>query len=76
MPQPDLPARIKNDVPFTKYDRETFYSAGSPVGYVDYPFADEEAEENYRNPRQEKHGGRAFAKAIYYRMTSEPQVHL
>jgi NADPH2 dehydrogenase len=37
---PDLPYRIKNSIPLTKYNRDTFYSPG-PVGYVDYPVADE-----------------------------------
>lgn len=41
---PDLPARLKNAVEFTPYDRNTFYSggeAGPGHGYVDYPFAEE-----------------------------------
>ncbi|WVW80907.1 hypothetical protein I302_102898 [Kwoniella bestiolae CBS 10118] len=32
---PDLPARLKNDWPLRKYDRDTFYSPG-PKGYVDF----------------------------------------
>ncbi|GAA5945843.1 hypothetical protein JCM1841_001483, partial [Sporobolomyces salmonicolor] len=38
---PDLVARIKNNVPFTEYDRETFYKIGptETKGYIDYPFA-------------------------------------
>ncbi|KAL5532373.1 hypothetical protein ACEPAF_5943 [Sanghuangporus sanghuang] len=48
---PDLPARIKNSIPFTPYNRETFYMVGRPEGYVDYPFADDETERKY----QEKH---------------------
>jgi NADPH2 dehydrogenase len=43
---PDLPARIKNGVPFTKYNRDTFYSQG-PVGYTDYPTADKVEESSY-----------------------------
>ncbi|KAK7442714.1 hypothetical protein VKT23_015960 [Stygiomarasmius scandens] len=39
---PDLPRRIKHDIPFNKYDRTTFYIPGSSdaKGYTDYPFAD------------------------------------
>ena len=36
-PQPDLPARLKDDLRFNVYNRATFYTPGS-VGYVDYPF--------------------------------------
>ncbi|KAL8293259.1 hypothetical protein RQP46_000953 [Phenoliferia psychrophenolica] len=35
---PDLVERVRNGIPFTKYDRDTFYTPG-PKGYVDYPFA-------------------------------------
>jgi 2,4-dienoyl-CoA reductase-like NADH-dependent reductase (Old Yellow Enzyme family) len=35
---PDLPRRIKEGIPLTKYDRSTFYSHGRE-GYVDYDFA-------------------------------------
>jgi N-ethylmaleimide reductase len=33
---PDLPDRIKNGVPFTPYNRATFYG-GDVAGYTDYP---------------------------------------
>ncbi|TCD62278.1 hypothetical protein EIP91_007117 [Steccherinum ochraceum] len=33
---PDLPVRLKNDIPLTPYDRSLFYKAGSPQGYIDY----------------------------------------
>lgn len=33
---PDLPERIRKNVPLTPYDRATFYSGGSK-GYTDYP---------------------------------------
>ena len=33
---PDLPERIRRDVPFTPYHRPTFYTPG-PEGYTDYP---------------------------------------
>lgn len=36
---PDLPFRIANEIPFNKYERATFYTPKSPVGYVDYPFS-------------------------------------
>ncbi|KAA1472761.1 FMN-linked oxidoreductase [Dentipellis sp. KUC8613] len=36
---PDLPRRIKEDLKFNKYDRDTFYSVEEPKGYIDYPFA-------------------------------------
>lgn len=31
---PDLPERIKNDWPLSKYDRSTFYTSG-PEGYIE-----------------------------------------
>jgi N-ethylmaleimide reductase len=34
---PDLPERLRRDLPLARYDRETFY-AGDRRGYVDYPF--------------------------------------
>ncbi|TFK62755.1 NADH:flavin oxidoreductase/NADH oxidase [Pluteus cervinus] len=41
---PDLPVRIQNDIPWTKYDRKTFNTPGesdlTAVGYLDYPFAE------------------------------------
>ena len=36
---PDLPARIKHGIPFTPYNRATFYGGGA-AGYTDYPFHD------------------------------------
>ncbi|KAL0567648.1 Alpha-1,3-mannosyltransferase-like protein [Marasmius crinis-equi] len=38
---PDLPYRLKHDIPLTPYDRDTFYVPGShdPRGYTDYAFA-------------------------------------
>jgi N-ethylmaleimide reductase len=35
---PDLPRKIKDGIPFTKYDRSTFYG-GAEKGYTDYPEA-------------------------------------
>ena len=37
---PDLPYRLQHGIPFTKYNRDTFYSKG-PKGYIDYPFSKE-----------------------------------
>ncbi|KAF8315600.1 FMN-linked oxidoreductase [Clavulina sp. PMI_390] len=41
IPNPDLPLRLKNGIPFTKYDRKTFYTRGPAAtrGYIDYPAA-------------------------------------
>ncbi|KAL1753971.1 hypothetical protein FB107DRAFT_249783 [Schizophyllum commune] len=38
---PDLPRRLRENIPLTPYNRATFYLAGdaSPTGYTDYPFA-------------------------------------
>ncbi|KAF5366829.1 hypothetical protein D9758_006518 [Tetrapyrgos nigripes] len=38
---PDLPFRLLNDIPLTKYDRSLFYCPGdnSGKGYIDYPFS-------------------------------------
>ena len=38
---PDLPFRVQKGIPFTEYDRTTFYKRGSPEGYTDYPFSKE-----------------------------------
>ena len=38
---PDLPFRVQMDIPFAKYNRNTFYKTGSPEGYTDYPFSKE-----------------------------------
>ncbi|EJD49440.1 FMN-linked oxidoreductase [Auricularia subglabra TFB-10046 SS5] len=35
---PDLPERIRKGIPFTPYDRSTFYLRMSPRGYTDYAF--------------------------------------
>ena len=43
--QPDLPLRLKSNIPLNAYDRSTFYLGGNenPKGYTDYPFADKVA---------------------------------
>ncbi|GBE84623.1 hypothetical protein SCP_0606020 [Sparassis crispa] len=38
--QPDLPLRLRKNIPLTKYDYSTFYTPEDPKGYIDYPFAD------------------------------------
>ncbi|KAK3181470.1 hypothetical protein K4F52_007180 [Lecanicillium sp. MT-2017a] len=38
---PDLVFRARNGIPFSPYNRKTFYIPKSPVGYVDYPFSEE-----------------------------------
>ncbi|KAI0078439.1 FMN-linked oxidoreductase [Panus rudis PR-1116 ss-1] len=38
---PDLPLRLKLDIPLTPWDVKTFYKAESRDGYIDYPFAEE-----------------------------------
>lgn len=38
---PDLPFRIKEGIALNPYDRITFYTPKSPVGYIDLPFSKE-----------------------------------
>jgi len=38
---PDLPERLRNNLPLNPYDRPTFFG-GTEVGYTDYPFYDAE----------------------------------
>lgn len=38
---PDLVFRQEKGLELTEYNRDTFYNAGSPVGYIDYPFSKE-----------------------------------
>ncbi|KAM6501830.1 hypothetical protein JOM56_001807 [Amanita muscaria] len=43
---PDLPIRLKSDIPLNQYDRKTFYTPGDSkdedpsIGYIDYPFVE------------------------------------
>jgi NADPH2 dehydrogenase len=39
---PDLPLRVKEFLPITKYIRDLFYEVGKTEGYVDYPSWEEE----------------------------------
>lgn len=54
VPKPDLPARVKKGIPFEPYDRETFYNAGSPEGYITPAFADKESEVLYNEKKRER----------------------
>ncbi len=38
---PDLPFRIEKGIALNKYNRDTFYNAKSPEGYITYPFSQE-----------------------------------
>ncbi len=38
---PDLVFRIKNQIPFTEYNRKTFYLPKATTGYIDYPFSEQ-----------------------------------
>lgn len=38
---PDLPFRVKNELPLTPYDRAMFYRFKDPIGYIDYEFSPE-----------------------------------
>jgi NADPH2 dehydrogenase len=38
---PDLPFRIREGIDLNPYDRHTFYTPKSPVGYIDQPFSKE-----------------------------------
>ena len=38
---PDLPFRIEKGIKLNRYNRDTFYNAKSPTGYIDYPFSKE-----------------------------------
>ena len=45
---------MKRGIPFTPYNRDTFYNAGSPEGYVTYAFADKDSEELYEAKKKER----------------------
>jgi NADPH2 dehydrogenase len=38
---PDLPFKVKESIPLLPYNRDTFYTAKSTKGYIDYPFTKE-----------------------------------
>ncbi len=37
--QPDLPLRLRDDIPLAEWDPDTFNTPEDPHGYIDYPFA-------------------------------------
>jgi len=37
---PDLPYRLKENIPLNEADRESFYAPEDPKGYIDWPFAE------------------------------------
>ena len=39
--QPDLPFRLREDLPLNEPDVSTFYTPQSPEGYNTYPFSEE-----------------------------------
>ena len=56
---PDLKERIQNDLPWTQYNRDTFYLPLSDTGYLDYAVAGqrghgEEAEEKKKQEKENK----------------------
>jgi 12-oxophytodienoic acid reductase len=42
---PDLPKRFLLNAPLNKYNRFTFYTQDSVIGYTDYPFLEDLPEE-------------------------------
>lgn len=52
--QPDLPDRLKQNIPIIKWSKSMYDGAVDPRGYIDYPFAGEEANKNYEliDPRR------------------------
>ncbi|KAI9463506.1 hypothetical protein F5148DRAFT_1276481 [Russula earlei] len=45
---PDLPRRLKENLPLTPSNHQTYYTPGA-VGYTDYPFAEERGVANVKN---------------------------
>lgn len=43
--QPDLPLRLRKNLPLTPWNRAVYYTPEDPHGYTDYPFAEENREE-------------------------------
>ncbi|KAI9058709.1 NADH:flavin oxidoreductase/NADH oxidase [Trametes sanguinea] len=37
---PDLPYRLRRNLPLNQWDREFFFARGEPRGYTDYPFSE------------------------------------
>jgi NADPH2 dehydrogenase len=47
--QPDLPLRLKKNLPLTPYDRNNFYALEQAAGYIDYKYAPENEEQLSNN---------------------------
>ncbi|WVZ81975.1 hypothetical protein U9M48_029298 [Paspalum notatum var. saurae] len=43
---PDLPKRFALGAPLNKYDRSTFYTQDPVIGYIDYPFFEEDRDDS------------------------------
>lgn len=56
--QPDLVERLRHGIPFTPYNRDTFYLLGpdQPKGYITY---DNASEEEYKLAREKREAGKA-----------------
>ncbi|KAF4622850.1 hypothetical protein D9613_002358 [Agrocybe pediades] len=50
---PDLPDRIEKGIPFTPFNTSTFYTRahekGTEIGYIDYPFTDEQKTAEFKH---------------------------
>ncbi|KAI0633094.1 NADH:flavin oxidoreductase/NADH oxidase [Trametes polyzona] len=42
---PDLPLRLRKNLPLNRWDRTVYHTYEDPHGYIDYPFAEENREE-------------------------------
>ncbi|KAI0809973.1 hypothetical protein GGR55DRAFT_647502 [Xylaria sp. FL0064] len=51
---PDLPFRIRENIPLAKYDRATFYMPKQVAGYTDYPYCDEFVKRHQQQGEQQK----------------------
>lgn len=54
---PDLPFRIRENIPLGEYDRGTFYVPQQAAGYIDYPFCDEFLERQQQEQEQGRDDG-------------------
>ena len=39
--QPDLPFRLKENIPLNEVDFTTLFTPSTPKGYIDYPFSEQ-----------------------------------
>ncbi|KAI1349181.1 putative N-ethylmaleimide reductase [Xylaria sp. FL0043] len=51
---PDLPFRIRQNIPLAEYDRATFYMPKQVTGYADYPYCDEFVKRQQQQGEQQK----------------------